>query len=366
MSRRNQPDRQTFQIGSASYPNIAALIANGTLVVHPRPERETDDPLKGIRAQTTYTLRAGVTFEVLNDEMCRVEDTVLQAQLSHLPTPAYRALVNASPAFEQYDGLDPLLQQLRDGSLAGQSLQDTLESTVAAGRTPNCVPSLVVLPRSFSATWLPEEIYLFQTASGHWFLSLSFRTTFRRCSRALRPAAIGLDLGLDPVTVTSDGQTDLFYSPTPLPVVRPQDLSPAAWHLYQQLVYASGRLDAEAVIGGLVHGARVVFAERLTHRGMTPRFVHGGRDQAIHDYHFSWLPQYLNAARIPFQRVDPAGTSITCHCCQTVDRHNRVGTGARFNCRKCGYQGNAHGNAARNVQRLGLATCSWWTAARTG
>ena len=199
------------------------------------------------------------------------------------------------------------------------------------------------------------ELYFFQSPSDHWFVSLSFRMHFQRQSRALEPAAIGLDLGLNPLTAATDGTDDRVFDPSPVPTLHRHDLSAPAWALYQDLLYAAGRADAEAVIGHLVHRAGTVYGERLTHDGMSRQFIHGGRARTIHDYHFSWLSQFLNAAWIPLKRVPPMNTSQICHRYGHCDARNRSRDEFRCINEPCQYCGNAHINAARVIRQRGLA-----------
>lgn len=355
MSRRLEPDRHTIQIHTSSYAALQQLINEDALISQDRPEKEAADPVKGVRSRATYRLHSTGTIEILSDAQIRVAGVTLRAEVPHLPTPCYQALVSASPAFTQYPGVDTLFRGLRDGTLTREELTQDLEAAVAQGRQPDSTPRMVLSPHSFSASWLADEVFFFKSFSGHWFVSLSFRLHFQRQSRALKPVVIGLDLGLNPLTAATDGTDDRVFDPSPVPSLHRHDLSAPAWALYQDLLYASGRADAEAVIGHLVHRASSVYAERLTHGGMSRRFVHGGRACAIHDYHFSWLSQFLNAARIPFKRVAPAGTSQICHRCGHCDPRNRSRDEFRCLNGRCQYCGDAHINAARVIRQRGLA-----------
>ncbi|UQN08774.1 transposase [Deinococcus sp. QL22] len=354
MSRRNQPDRHTMQIDRASYDSCERLVRSGSLIVQPRPDCEADDALKGVNAAVTYAVSPNTTLQVLHDEAVRIGNELVNARLSRLPTTAYRAMVRGAPAFAQHPGLQALYGRLRRGQISERWFQHELEMMVRQERRPNSTPSLVTLPRTLQSHWLPQEVFLFKNAAGDWFISLSFRTTAqpRTPNPARRP--FGLDLGLRPVTVLSDGQQDYFFTLVALPFLRQESLSPAARALYNQLMYASGRADLDRVLGVLLHEASAVFAEKLTHRGMSAGFIHGGRRHAVHDYHFSWLPQYANAVRLPFHRPGAAWSSQTCSVCGARSRCSRKGD--RFVCLtvSCQTSLDAHANAAREMLQRGL------------
>jgi hypothetical protein len=341
---RNDPDRHCLRVLQASYPHLTPLLNQGLLC----PTRRA---LCGPPGQT-WQVRPSVPTEALSDDRLQIGNVVVRADLSRLPTPAYRALVAGSPQFHQYPDLDQLLTQMLDPHLPAGNLAQRLEAAVALGRQPDPVPRLVVTPTTFQCTWLPAGTYLRQ-AGCDWFVFLSFATTYTPGQQARRKVAIGLDLGMRPLTVavTSSGTVAEFvgHQLAHLSTFRPLGLSPVAHALYHQLRFAVGRRDAENVVRYLIYHGSAVFAEALTHRGMGGFFVHDGRDRALHDYHFSWLPQYLFAARIPFRRVDPAHTSVTCSLCG--GRGDRQGEA--FTCPACHRHQNAHANAARNVLQRG-------------
>lgn len=49
--------------------------------------------------------------------------------------------------------------------------------------------------------------------------------------------------------------------------------------------------------------------------------------------------------------INPKCTSQRCHVCGNIDKNNRdiKKNQAKFKCTKCGYEGNADINAARNI-----------------
>jgi hypothetical protein len=354
MSRRNQPDRHTLQIDRASYDRCERLVRSGSLIVQPRPDCDAYDALQGVNAAVTYAVSPNTAFQVLHDEAVRIGDEVVYARLSRLPTIAYRALVRGAPEFAQYPGLQALFGRLRAGQISERWFRHELEGIVRQGRRLDPTPTLVTQPRTLRSHWLPQEVFLFKNAADDWFISMSFRTTAqpRTPNPSRRP--FGLDLGLHPVTVLSDGQQDYFFTLTDLPFLRLDSLSPAARALYDQLMYASGRADLDQVLVVLMHEASAVFAEKLTHRGMSAGFIHDGRRRAVHDYHFSWLPQYANAVRLPFERLGAAWSSQTCSVCGAQSHCSRKGD--QFVCLavSCQTSLNAHANSAREMLQRGL------------
>ncbi|WP_158263867.1 zinc ribbon domain-containing protein [Deinococcus arcticus] len=323
-------------------------------MVKRRPRSEEADPLKGVRAEETYTLSLNTRFAVLHDGAVRIGGELIHAQLSCLPTIAYRALVTGAPGFTQYNGIQELYQRVRLGQISERTLPTELERIVRQGRRPDPVPRMVTRPRTLQSRWLAQEVYLFKTQAGDWFLSLSFRTPVQPLAPNPSRRPFGLDLGLDPVTVISDGRTDQFFTLTDLPFLRRDALSPDARALYDQLTYASGRKDLDQVIGVLLREASAVYAEKLSHRGMSCGFIHGGRRRAVHDYHFSWLPQHANAVRLPFRRPGAAWSSQTCSVCGERRQCSRKGD--RFVClaASCQSSMDAHANAAREMLQRGL------------
>ena len=353
---RHDPDRHWIQIHSSSYPDVLHIACHD----HAHP---TNQFLHGPDGVETWQLNPNTEVDVISDEHLRVAGRTLTAQLNHLPTPAYRALVDASGNFRQYDGaaLNTLECMMRqpiadwDPAVFGRLLEETLR----AGRQLDRQPRLVVAPTTYTAQWEPREIYLRRTPKGHWLLSLTFHSQFHPQPGAPTRVRIGLDLGRDPLTVayTSVGGKRTFpatalnnFDPAQLQV----DPSEAA-RLLRHLRYAAGRRDAEGIIAYLNHYASTVFAEKLTHSAMNRGFVSCARNLAIHDHHFSTLSQYLNTSRVPFHRVDSRYTSQTCAHCRVHTGGPVLGTreGATFRCPHCRGTYNAHENAARNILLLG-------------
>jgi Putative transposase DNA-binding domain len=356
MPYRPEPDLYWLQVDKNSYPALAALLAS-------RQVEDTSELFPGLQGVATWQVREATTVTALSDIHLHLGDTVLKAQLDHLPTHAYRGLIASSTCFSQYPRLNELHALFKDPRTPAQALITALEDTAAAGRQTNSTPQLVTVPRTFSATWVPERTLIRQLANQHFFIGLTFRASYTPAVQAppQDKVDVGLDLGLFPRTVayTSNGHVKAFW-PTELrhvqPVGQPGVLTGQALHLLRQLLYATGRCDSEQIIRWVMHYARTVTSERLTHRGMSEGFIFRGRDCAVHDHHYAALSLYLNAADIPLIRVNPAGTSQDCGACLERTHHPVKGQrhGRHFYCPVCGWQGCAHTNAARVILQRGL------------
>jgi len=351
--RRLEPERQTIQIDRASYPALHHLIRQGLLIPLDRPPQH-QDPLTGVRRLRSYRLADPTEFQLLDDNRARIGPVEVLGVFDHLPSPAYQAVTRAFGAFRQFIGLPELLCAARTPGQTAAYVGQLIENAVERGRHPEQPHGLFVPPQQFHSRWRPDEIVVHATEHD-FFLSLAFDTVFQRLSRASITTRIGLDLGLDPLSVAAheDGSVQAFR-PTLLTVPSPRSLSPGGRALRRQVLYASGRQDAERILAYLTHHAHHVYAERLTHRAMSTNFVYQARDRAIHDFHFSWLSQFLNVASLPFTRVDPAGTSTTCPQPACRDQHADNRRGRQFLCRACGYRGDAHAVGAYNVLTRGI------------
>ncbi|MFW8627848.1 zinc ribbon domain-containing protein [Deinococcus sp. ME38] len=351
-SRRAEPERQTVQIARLSYTALYELIRQPLLL---RIDRlpQGQDPLTGVRSLHSYRLADPTEFQLLDDTTARIGPVEIQAAFTHLPSPAYRALTQASDAFRQYVGLPELLAAARTPGQTPAQVRRLIEAAVQQGRQPG-QPGLYVPSQQFQSEWLADEILVHQTET-EFFISLAFRTRFQRLSRARVTNRVGLDLGLDPLSVAAHENGALHtFRPTALAIPALNSLTPEGRQLLNQLLYASGRQDAERILAYLTHHAHHVYAEHLTHRGMSLRFVQRARVQAVHDFHFSWISQSLNVAGIGFTRVDPAGTSTTCPQPDCRHRHADNRRGRAFLCRACGYQGDADAVAAHNIVNWGI------------
>lgn len=347
---RKDPDLNWVPIKATSYSTIDQLFRQNEL----KPSNATLSGPKGVR---TLQVSTKADIQATSDQSITIAAQELIADVYRQPTHAYRAMVEASPAFRQYADLEHLYLLVRQKPYWNQrEVLDELARLTRAGRQTLREPQLVVTPTTYIATWQPAETYLRQLSNGHWFLGLTYRVTYRSAQQALHKVKVGLDLGMAPRTAvyTSTGESKIF---------EPTDIAPASYlvesgrlphnqkDLLTQLLYASGREDAEKVVAWLNYYASQVTAEKLTHNGMKKRFIFVGRDQAIHDHHFSALSQYLNASRLNFKRVNPAGTSQQCGSC--LEKTGKVVRGHRwreiFTCPVCGVVRNAHENAAHVV-----------------
>ena len=343
---RTDPDLHWLQIDRSSYLAVATLIDSGTLQPYA-------GLLYGPKGAASWQIPAD-SLQVLSDGQIELAGQDVYASVSRLPAHVYRALVAGSPAFTQYPGIDDLYHALRSaGPQHAVSFTADLEMVAHSERVADPVPRLVSCPTTYSAQWVPHRSFVRLSQSGDYFLGLSFRAHYRPGPHQRPRTEIGLDLGLDPLTVayTADGRV-ITFELTDLSVLdRLPGLSSPASKLLEQLIYAAGRADAQRVIAYLNVHAHAVYAERLTHRGMSQNFVHRGRAHAVHDHHFSSLSQYLNTSRIEFRRVDPAYTSRICAQClertgQEIPGHRQ---GRTFTCSACHRVYDAHVNAAHNV-----------------
>lgn len=347
---RKDPDINWMPVKAASYPTIQALIENGQL-------KQVHTYCCGPKEKQTFGILKASTVNVISDQSIQIAGMPLIVDLFRQPTHTYRAMVEASPEFTQYPDMDKLFNLIRQRPYWNQQeVVEELQRLVKEGRQRLTEPQLVVTPTTYQAIWNPAETFLRQNPNGHWFLGLTYRVTYRPAQQALQKVRVGLDLGMNPLTAayTSSGEGKLFEPTDIAPTSRLVEsgrLPQSQRELLTQLLYSSGREDAEKVVAWLNYHASQVTVEKLTHNGMTRRFVYVGRDQAIHDHHFSALSQYLNASQILFNRIDPAGTSRECAYC--LERTGKVVVGNRwrdvFTCPVCGTVRNAHENAAHNV-----------------
>ncbi|WP_161883648.1 hypothetical protein [Deinococcus alpinitundrae] len=255
------PDHQWIQIKRRSYATVRNL-AHGSFA---QPSARL---LSGVKTTETWQLTAHAEVIILSDECLSIAGQLVAAQLSHLPTHTYRSLVAGSASFTQYEGLDALYQQVRQPPEGWNPAKFArlLEDTVRAGRRPDVQPRLVV-PTTYTAQWRSDQIYLRQNAKGDWFLGLMFDAQHLPGRRHAAPVPVGLDLGLNPLTVActgAGGETQTFSSSSieHLREVTRLDLTPGAQDLLAQMAYAGGREDAQQVWVRLANmlGAAVVTA----------------------------------------------------------------------------------------------------------
>ncbi|WP_135230379.1 zinc ribbon domain-containing protein [Deinococcus fonticola] len=348
-------DHHWMKILRPSYSTISDLIDQNHLIACRANQC-------GPRGDLTYQLSPASRIQVINDELLTIAGQEIMAQLNHQPTTAYRAMVLASPGFEQYPDIDVLLKAARhpEPDWSPERFVALLESRVSRGRQPDPRPRLVKEPTTYKSIWRPEQTYLRQNLKGDWLLGLTCQSQYRSGRTGQNKVAVGLDVGLDPVAYayTAAGQSQEF-KPTSLShlnAVKVMSLTPGARKLHEHLTYASGRLDTEAVIAWLNYHASHVFSEKLSHKGMNRNFIFDARDRAIHDYHFSSLSQYMHTAQHLFKRLPARFTSTYCPCCRERERVLYKGQrrGDSFHCDRCGHRGNAHQVGARNVLLAGI------------
>lgn len=351
-SRRNEPDHYDVPAHHGSYPTFALLIEQGVVVPVTRPEDERADPLKGVRSAQTYRLAPGVLPVVTGDRHLTLAGQSIQADLYRLPAHAYAALVEASPDHRAPLCLDVAFTLAREPDVNVCDVRLVLEQSAAHAPRHLDAPHLVPSTLPLKSSWLPEDTLLHMTPGGHWFVTLTFRTTCLTRPLPTERGRVALDLGLFPLTtaVHEDGRVQVFHS-TPLTLPDRAGLSRAAQLLHDQIVYANGRQDAEQVTGYLFMHASTVIAEQLRIPNMDRGYVHRSRDHALLDHHHAALPQALNAARIPLYRLPAGYTSTECphDTCRHVSPANRHGS--RFICVRCGFTTDAHVVAGMNLLR---------------
>ena len=305
-----------------------------------------------------FDLPAGLHVAALDSHRLQLGDLVIRTDVFALPSAPLRALVGASPVFRQYTGLDDLMRTMRDPEADVALFRQQLGAVVAQGLHTDQSAQLVTAASGFGAVWFPARTQFIRTPDGHWFTVLAFELT---PTAELEPAAqlttFGLDLGSSPVVCAAggDGRVEMFGG-RPLPLLDAlrcsQTCSVEEKRVLRLLTYAVGREEAEAAILFLARNASTVYAEHLTLDGMWANFVASGRLQASFDLHFSWLPQSLYRAGVPFKRVDPRGTSQLCHIHPDMigKREGKV-----FRCPRCSEGQHVDVNAARNVHARGYA-----------
>lgn len=353
-------DRYFVQVKDASYDAVEALIGRAA---HPTTQR-----LPGPRGVGTWRVKAGQELRPLSDHLIQIAGTPVAAELFHLPTHAYRALVASAPDFQQYTGLPTLYALWRDrtGAWDAGAVLEALRMTVQAGRVAGLAPQLVVQPKTFHATWCPDETYLRRIEGQHWMLVLSFLAHHTPIPMGLERQPIGLDLGLSPlaVMVTPRGapRTFTLTALDRVDTIAANLLSSEEVDLLAVMTYASGRQDTEAIIAHLVHAGSVVYAEKLRLKGMENSFIGKARFHAVHDYHFSALSQMLYTAGVRFQRVPSKHTSVICAACFEATGTEVLGRrdGAAFTCPVCRKTVGSHANAAKNVLLRGMRRADGW------
>ncbi|GAA4013108.1 hypothetical protein GCM10022631_25980 [Deinococcus rubellus] len=347
-------DHQWIQISNTSATTICELIRTG----HAQPSQRK---LSGIQGSGTWQLTAQADVTILSDEHLLIAGQLVKAQLSHLSTHTYRSLILGSTLFTQYPDIDELYRQVRqppEGWNAASFAQQ-LEQTVRAGRQPDLQPRLVVTPTTYTARWKPGQIYLRKTKKGLWFLALCFDVRHIPGRRHPAPVPIGLDLGLQPMTVACTGpgkfRTFKTSSLKHLRAVTRCGLTSQARDLLAKLAYASGREDAQQIIAYLNWRGSRVYAEKLELYGMNGGYIQTSRDLGIQDHHFAHLPQFMRAAGHLFKRPPAYYTSQHCAYCYVNDGVSRYGDrqGDQLRCHHCKQTYNCHEVASWNIRIIG-------------
>ena len=351
-SRRDVRDGFDVLVRRCSYTGIPSLLDQHILQPLSRPEDTKDDVIKGVGAAETYRVTPGTDLQILDAGHLQIAGVTLCADLYRLPSHAWTALVQQSPQFRTPPRLDDLLALARTPGVDVGQVHASLEWVAGRDLQPTRTVPLVTPDLPLKAHWLPASTLIHRTPGGEYFLTLCFRTTCPRPQTGSVRRRTTLDLGIDPITtLLTEGGVVQQFRPTSLTLPERSSLTPGAQAVYDQVVYASGRLDAERVITYLLANANEVVAEQLRLKDMRRSFVLRARDNALLDHHHAALPQALNAARIPFSRLPAGYTSTECPCetCGHVSPGNRRGD--RFECRRCGYTADSHVVACLNLLR---------------
>lgn len=348
--RRDVRDGFDLRVRRSSYPSLPSLLDQHILLPLSRPEDANEDPIKGVQAAATYQVAPGTDLQILDAGHLQIAGVTLRADLFRLPAHAWAALVRQSPQFRTAPRLDDVLALARTpGADVGQ-VHAALEWVAGRDLQPTQTAPLITPDFPLNAEWLPASTLIHCTRSGDFFLTLAFRTICPRPQKGPVRRRTTLDLGLNPITtLLPEGGEVQVFRPKPLTLPDRSSLTPGAQAVYDQVVYGSGRLDAERVIVFLLTHAAEVIAEKLRLKDLQRSFVLRARDNALLDHHHAALPQALNAARIPFSRLPAGYTSTECprQTCRHISPDNRRGD--RFECRRCGYTADSHVVACLNL-----------------
>lgn len=359
-NRRNEPDLHNVKIKIASNHKVRELIERGKLVLVD-PSKENIDAIKGVNGTQIFRLSNDCSLEVISDVDVKVDGQSIGADVFALPSPAYSALVKASP-FTQYVGIEEIFSAIHQED-SPQIITQKIQEMVREGRQSDIRPRLITKSQQFSSRWLPEKTLIQIKAipperqglgkpSELIFLTLFFETLFHNVWQPPARVAMGIDVGLNPhMVIARQDQKLIHFNLTPM-VRLPKMYRSEESVLIDIFHYASGRRDSERAIAYLIGNASVIYAEQINHGGMSDKYIHKSRKKALQDALFSYISQFANAARIEFIRVDPQRTSQICPQCKNSDPNNRHRH--KFKCSKCGYIGNAHEVAATNILCRGM------------
>ena len=193
---------------------------------------------------------------------------------------------------------------------------------------------------------------------------------------------LGIDLGIITLATDSDGNR---YSGDDVEVVRQRSMTHRETYQRTGTKSAKRRLKAMAgqqgrfqrwvnhgIAKSLVQLAKdtkaALVLEDLTH--IRDRITVRKRQRAKqHNWGFGQLRAFLSykaqRAGVPLVFVDPRNTSTTCSRCGHVERRNRRSQ-AEFSCIRCGFEGHADINAARNLAARGFVSAPHLVAPHLG
>jgi len=159
----------------------------------------------------------------------------------------------------------------------------------------------------------------------------------------------GLDQGYKDLVVMSDGQT-IGENINEIIESFPKRRKHTHEHVKNTVFHELKRLDLSRV--------KVLVLEKLSNvkknkRGMFSREFNRRLSHWLYAKVTRWLGQYCEGEGVRIFFVSPFKTSQYCRFCNKWDRRNR--RGSRFRCVHCGHEEDGDGNAAKNLELLGLA-----------
>lgn len=350
----------TLPINQTSYDTLAKARAAGLITRRPLQRLQHDQP-----PGTLYRLN-WAPLTALDDGTVQAGDLKLCVPLYRLPTAEHAAVIRSSPHYSQYQGLHDVSRLLRDPSTTVTAAQSAITAVTRNGRQPTRLLSLAELDPMFRAQWRTDEVVL-QNIGEHWFLVLFFDLSCVQPAARSRATEFALDLGARPLVYACTAEDERFVTadctlPTGLRGLRRQfdDTDPAR-DLLDRIVTAWHRRELQRVTDRLCREASIVYAEDLGYAEMFGQFVAQARRYGVIDFHESWLHNRLQACGIPLEKIDPTDTSQRCARCTGQPYGHR--NGDWFTCPCCRQTVNAHGNAARNIMRLGREKAKRWGTA---
>lgn len=334
-------------IKRSSYRKIERMVQDKSFIIK-RDLRLQHDRPSGL----LYT-GENLYLQGLGDEFIDINGMIIAAEMHRLPAAEYHAYIKQSPTVIQFKNLEILSQKLRMPTITSEEAIRLVEEIV---KTPlqNITQSQLIQPETlFAATWLQNRCVL-QRNGADWYLVVFFDLRPLQPEAFARQIEIGLDWGAKPLVYgyTSEDKklcTQEVGSKL-LNEIRPR-LSYDARRLIDRMEFAWHQEQFQRVSDFLCRNARYVYAENLEYKNMDKNFLQRARRIGLIDFQECWLHTRLQSAGVRHEKINPAFTSSRCSHCSGHPLGNRQGD--LFSCHTCGWTGNAHHNAARNILRRG-------------